>query len=354
MSTKKKKQQKRRRSKSKNELRWVYLPDEKLLDLRFCDLGVKIEGTPLEGQIQLIYKELEQRNLRFRPHFWLSNEWFSPDGIPGIAIPFYLAHPRLARLEKKQMLEVEGGTHNWCMKILRHEVGHAIENGFGLRRIRARRRMFGKSTEVYPEFYSPKPYSKSYVLHLDSWYAQSHPDEDFAETFAVWLTPDNNWREKYRGWPVLRKLEYMDRLMADLANRRPKNTRKTELDPIERMRKTLRQHYKEKRERYGKQYPNFYDRDLGRLFSSNPEYSKNRSAASFIKGIRRELRAVVSRWTGEYQYTIDRVLEEIMTRCHELELRLAVSEEIAKVEFTVCLTVQTMNYLHSGRHRIAL
>ena len=137
--------------------------------------------------------------------------------MPGIAIPFYLAHPRLAKLELAQMLEVEGGDPEACLRILRHEAGHAIDNAYALRRRPTRRRLFGNPAIEYPEYYTPKPYSKSFVQHLDHWYAQSHPDEDFAETFAVWLDPNSMWATRYAGWPAQRKLEYMDRLMRELA-----------------------------------------------------------------------------------------------------------------------------------------
>src|ERR1043165_3053041 len=198
------------------EPEWVSWSNEKLLDLPMNQLGVTLDGAFLSGQIEQLYTELEARQLVFRPHFWLSNEWFTPDGVPGIAVPFYLAHPRLEKLEMDQMLEVEGGTPEWCMRILRHEAGHAIDNAFKLRQRRRRQQIFGPSYKAYPEYYDPKPYSKSFVLHLDSWYAQSHPDEDFAETFAVWLTL-SDWRERYAGWPALKKLEYMDALMRGLA-----------------------------------------------------------------------------------------------------------------------------------------
>lgn len=333
---------------------WHDYSDERLLDLRFCDLKIGIKGTPLERRINQIYQELERRKLPFKPHFWLSTEWFSPDGIAGVAIPFYLAHPRLERLERNLMLEVEGGTYEWCMKILRHEVGHAIENGYRLRKRKARQRIFGRSTDRYPEFYSPKPYSKSFVLHLDSWYAQSHPDEDFAETFAVWLSQDPEWRYRYSEWPAFRKLKYIDELMSELAGKKAIVTKKREIDPISKLRTTLREHYIKKREKYGTQYPNFYDRDLRRIFSDAAEFQANSSASVFIKGLRKELRTTLSRWTGEYQYTIDQILREIIERCDELKLFLAVPEETAKVEFTILITVQTMNYLHGGRHRIAL
>jgi Putative zinc-binding metallo-peptidase len=330
------------------------LSDEQLLDLHFRQLDIRIEGSSLEPRINQLHEELEARGLAFRPHYWLSDEWFTPDGIPGIAIPFYLAHPRLARLELAQMLEVEGGDPDWCMRILRHEAGHAIDNAYALRRRRQRREVFGSHRQEYPEFYAPKPYSKSFVLHLDAWYAQSHPDEDFAETFAVWLTPTSQWQKRYHEWPALKKLEYMDKLMRSLAGRPPTVNSQQTLDALPTLRQTLRQHYRKKRRHYGVDYPGFYDRDLRRLFSDAPEYAENMTAARFIARIRRSVRQVVSSWTGIYQYTIDQVLEDMIERCRQLKLRLAVPEDEARQQFTVLLTVQAMNYLHSGGHRVAL
>jgi hypothetical protein len=333
---------------------WVQWPDERLLDLRLCDLDLRIEGSDLEPCIEQLYAELEERGLRFRPFFWLSDEWFTPDGVPGVAIPFYLAHPRLARLERNQMLEVEGGTPEWCMRILRHETGHAIENAYQLRRRRKRQELFGKSSEEYPENYVPRPYSKSYVVYLEPWYAQSHPDEDFAETFAVWMTPGSAWRERYADWPALKKLEYVDRLMQEIGPQPPLVTSHKRVDPIHRLRRTLRTHYRKRRERYGIGISPSYDRDLRRLFSDAPEHARNLSAARFLARIRPEVRRMVARWTGAYQYTIDQVLQEIIDRCRELNLRLIESEEQTRLHFTVFLTVQTTNYLHSGQHRVWL
>ncbi len=78
------------------------------------------------------------------------------------------------------------------------------------------------------------------------------------------------------------------------------------------------------------------------------------TAAQFLGWHRRHVRKIVADWTGIYQYTIDKVLEDIIVRCRELKLRLATTEDDTLQEFTVLLTVQVMNYLHSGRHRIAL
>ncbi len=336
------------------EPEWVSWSDEQLLDLRLCDLKIQIRGTELGKCVRQLYRELKSQGLLFRPHVWLSDDWYSPDGVPGLAVPFYMGHPRLAKLELNQMLEVEGGTPEWCLRILRHETGHAIENAYRLRRRRSRQQVFGHTSVPYPDCYLPKPYSKSFVLHLDMWYAQSHPDEDFAETFAVWLTPKSHWRERYAGWPALKKLEYMDGLMKELVGVTPMVTSKAQVDPIRRLQKTLREHYQDKRERYGLDYPNFYDRDLRRLFSGDPDQSANPSAANFIRKFRKEVRRKVAAWTGEYQYTIDQVLQDMMAHCRERNLRLAVPEEQAKVDFTILLTVQTMNYLHGGRHRVVL
>ena len=333
---------------------WTTLSDEKLLDVRMSELGLTIEGTEIESRIADMNVELDARGLGFRPFYYLSDERFTPDGVPGIAIPFYLAHPRLAKLELKEMLEVEGGDPESCLRILRHEVGHAIDNAYALRRRPTRRRVFGNPSIEYPEYYTPKPYSKSFVQHLDHWYAQSHPDEDFAETFAVWLDPRSMWATRYAGWPAQRKLEYMDRLMRELAHARPRVTSKRQLDPLPRLKKTLKEHYRNKREHYGLDHPDFYESDLKNLFSDAPQYGKNASAARFVRRIRKEVRGTVASFTDSYQYTIDQLLEKIIERCRELNLRLTESEESTKIDFMVFLTVQTMNYLHSGRHRVAL
>jgi hypothetical protein len=333
---------------------WPDLPDDQLLDVRLCELGLAIDGSWLEARIAQLYEELGARSLSFRPHFWLSAEWFTPDGVPGVAIPFYLAHPRLMRLEKAQMLEVEGGTPEWCMQILRHEAGHAFDNAYLLRNRRRRLRIFGRPSTPYPDFYLPKPYSKSFVLHLDSWYSQSHPDEDFAETFAVWLTPESDWRTRYADWPALRKIEYVDELMREIAGQPPLVSARRRVDPIERLRSTLRKHYNRKRAHYGVDHPDFYDRDLQRLFSNAPEYQRNPKASRVIHRIRRDVRRLVAEWTSSYQYTIDQVIEDMLRRCDELGLRLKYPEARTKLDFTMLVTVQTMNHLHSGRHRVAL
>ena len=333
---------------------WPNLRDHELLQMRICDLGVGIRRTPLEKRIDQLYEELARRGIRCRPHCWLSDEWFSPDGIPGIAIPFYLAHPRLMRLEEKQMLEVEGGTKEWCMRILRHEAGHAIDTAYRLHRRRSWQNVFGSFTQPYPDYYHPRPHSKRYVHHLDYWYAQSHPIEDFAETFAVWLKPRSAWRTHYQGWPALKKLQFVDRLMGDLHNRKPQIISRQHVEPVRRIRKTLGDNYREKRSRYEIDLPDFYDDELRRMFSESPRHTKCPSAAAFLRRNRPELRKMVAHWTGEYQYTIDQVLSEMIECCRKLNLHLDRPDGEAKRDMLVMLTVQTMNYLHGRRHRVTI
>src|SRR5262249_27763699 len=220
----------------RSHFRWERLSDESLLGIRICDLGLSIEGTWLEDAVQEVYGELGRRGLQLRPHVWLSQEWFSPTGVPGVAIPFYLAHPRLQRLERKQMPEVEGGPRRECLRILRQEFGHAPQPAFRPQRRRRWHELFGSATRRYPEYYRPNPASRRYVQHLRLYYAQSHPVEDFAETFAVWLQGSAAWRRRYRGWPALKKLEYVDELVGELRGELPLVRSRSRVEPLRELR----------------------------------------------------------------------------------------------------------------------
>ena len=308
----------------------------------------------MEERVERLYAQLEHRGLTFRPHVWLSTEWFSPADVPGIAIPFYLAHPRLVRLERRQMLEVEGGSRKSFMQILRHEAGHAIDTAYRLRHRKRFREHFGRISIPYPDTYQPRPFSRRFVQHLDGWYAQSHPIEDFAETFAVWLTPGSNWRQRYRGWPAMKKLVYVDELMQSLRSERPKVRSRARPEQISGLRTQLRDHYAELQERYDSGLPDAFDGHLRRIFSDDPRYRGRPMASSFLSKVRPEVRRTVSRWTGEYQYAVDQVLLDLIRRSREQRLRLTLSERRARAEAPVMVAVLTMSYLHTGRPRLAL
>jgi hypothetical protein len=330
---------------------WTRWPTGRLLQLRISRLGLTLEGTWLERCVDRLYAELEAKGIRLRPHVWLSDEWFAPSTAPGFAIPFYLAHPRLMRLERSQIFDVEGGTLAECMRIMRHETGHAIQHAYLLNRRRQWQRLFGKSSTKYPRWYRPNPASKRYVQHLRLWYAQAHPDEDFAETFAVWLRPRSDWRKRYEGWPALRKLEYVDQLMAEVGSEKPVVSSRQQIDPLKSIRKTLSQHYEDRRKLYTIEYPETYDRDLLRLFSNDPADRRSPAASTFLRKNRRKIRRMVARWTGEYQLTLDHVLEQMIGRCRTLRLRAVGPERQLRSDFAVLLTVQSMHSLYSQTRR---
>jgi hypothetical protein len=333
---------------------WTQWPRERLLNVRVGDLPLRIQGAPLRPAIQQLLRELKDRGLAFRPHFWLSHEWFTPDDVPGVAIPFFLAHPRLRALEREFMLEVEGGTRDWCLRLLRHETGHALLNAYGLHRRKDWREHFGRPSQKYPDTYLPQPYSKRYVVHLDNWYAQAHPHEDWAETFAVWLNPRSDWRNRYRDWPALKKLEYVDRLMQELHGLPPKRRNRREAEPLRSLKITLREYYENKRKLYGKDSPEFFDRDLKRLFSDAAEHQGSERASHYIRRAEDALIEIVGRWTSEHHYRIREVLNEMVSRCEELELHVAAEDRVLKEEMIAALTAFVMNKLHSGGFRIRL
>src|SRR5580698_3640048 len=301
---------------------WETLSDDQLLSLRFCDLKLSIPGTELEGAIERLYRELELRGIRFRPHCWLAQEWFSPDGIPGIAIPFYLAHRRLMSIERRLMREVEGGNRNWLMRILRHEAGHAIDSAYRLRRRARWRAVFGPASLPYPDTYRPRPGSRRFVQHLGAWYAQAHPTEDFAETFAVWLKPRSPWRREYLGWPAFAKLEFIDQLAREIGDSKPKVTDRSRIEDIGGETSTLREHYERKLARYRLPRRSGADELLLKVFTTAPRRRSAPKAASVLREMRNPLRQQILRSGAFSEYLVHQVLRLMITRCEALGLYL--------------------------------
>jgi hypothetical protein len=333
---------------------WTRLDDEALLDTRLCDLRLSLNGTRLQASLDRLQRELARKGLRFKPHVWLAEEWFSPDGIPGIAIPFYLAHPRLELLERRHMHEVEGGNDKWLMRILRHEAGHAIDTAFGLRRRKAWRQAFGPASRKYPTRYSPRPGSRRHVLHLGHWYAQSHPAEDFAETFAVWLTPRSAWRRDYAGWPALAKLEYVDATMRELRGRRAPNRSRDVVAPLSNCRRTLRAHYRRKVERQQLEVPANFDRRLLRVFGRADAWPRRATASRFLREVRPQLRRLLVRRARMHPYVVDHVLALAAMRVRELDLRMKKSRRESKRLALRMLESTMLEMLIRNRENFAL
>jgi len=325
------------------------LTDEELLRTRICDLQLKIAGTELESRIEKFYAELAAKEISFRPICYLGDEWFCPEGSATIAIPFYLAHPRLKKLEAKMMMEVEGDSETWCLRLLRHEMGHVLNHAFLLGKDRHWQKLFGPTSLEYSESFRARPYSRRFVRHLDGYYAQSHPEEDFAETVAIWLTPDLDWRNQYKGWKALEKIEFVDDLMRKLAGTAPLVFSKAKISEASRLRSRLEAHYKRRRRTYAQEFPDFFDADLKKLFIEASVAPNGERAASYVRRHRQLILNAVSDWTGEPKFTIDRVLRALTERCAELDLRL--KAQSAGIEVTAFLATLALHYRLTGKFK---
>ena len=299
---------------------WVRLSDEALLGMRFCDLQLSIARSPLARHVRRLYADLERRGLSLRPHVWLAEEWFSPDGVPGIAVPFYLAHPRLERLERRVMREAEGGNSRLLMRILRHEAGHALDNAYRLRRRRRWREVFGPASLPYPARYRARAGSRRYVHHLGEWYAQAHPTEDFAETFAVWLTPQSGWRKSYADWPALHKLKAVDELVASVRARRPPVRNRTRIEPLDHNTRTLAQHYRRKLAHNRLIRRGLADELLQRAFGAERGRKGALRAATLLRTDARRLAGAVARSLRIERYSVEQVLRMLIERSERLRL----------------------------------
>lgn len=306
---------------------WARYTDAELLRMRFRELHL---GFPrravLVRAIKRLQGELAARGLLIEPHFWFSDEWFSPDGVPGIAIPFYLAHPRLERLERRMSRSVEGGNATLLMQILRHEAGHVVDTAYRLRRRKLWRETFGSPASEYPQQYQVDPSSAAYVRHLDGWYAQAHPAEDFAETFAIWLAPRSYWRRRYAGRAACAKLEVMDKLMRSISGRKPAVRSAYRIDPVASNETTLREYYRSNLQRRMSCDFSVVDRALNRGFATPRAASPNRRsirrAAAYLRSMRTELvqHAIVR--TGIDEYGARQLVQLAIERSHERRLWL--------------------------------
>ncbi len=329
---------------------WRLLDDNALLEQRISTFALRLEGTTLESCVTQLHEELTFRGQVFQPPVHIGDEWFCPEDIPAIFVPFYLCDERLRKLERKLILEVEGGTREECMRLLRHEAGHAYSYAYRLQRRRKWRQHFGLASQEYPETYRPRQHSRSFVIHLDDWYAQAHPDEDWAETFAVWLAPGDQWRTRYKGWPALRKLEYVEELMGSLAGKTPAVPPRLRVSEYNGLNKKLKTYYTRKRREFAESFPDFYDRDLQKLFPATT-VSPQVPAVRFLRQNKRKIVNSICQWTQEPKYRVNELLCDLTERAGELNMVADPNDSELPLNLASFITSLVMNHRFTGRFK---
>jgi hypothetical protein len=323
-----------------------------LLNTRICDLGLQIEDSPIEPFTQRLYRELARKGLTFRPAFYLTDSWGCPDEVPVIGIPFYLTDPRLARIEEEQTGEIEDDAS--IMMLLRHEAGHAINYAYRLFEERGWAEVFGPFSRPYRDSFAPNPFSRQFVRHIvhhqyGRTYAQKHPDEDFAETFAVWLTPRSAWRRRYQNWPALRKLRYVDRIMKRYRSVSPRYRSGELCLPVEEMSIPLAEHYGQRAERYRAAAQGYVDDKLREVFPS-VKGGATILAVDFLRRHQQELVDRVIRWAGLPEAEVQTLLTKLEDRAEALELQLRSRLTVAKLmDVTALTTSLAMNFAYTGQ-----
>ncbi len=318
------------------------------------DLGLKIEGTPLEPAVAAFRRELEAAGFRkLRPHFYLATDWVVHDDTIAIGIPFYLARPDLTAIHAEQDGHLEGTDPAAFLGYLRHEMGHVVNYAYRLYNLQDWVRLFGSMTQPYEDEYRPQPFSRRYVRHLPGWYAQKHPDEDWAETFAVWLTPGADWRAAYADWPVaLAKLEYCDRLMAELRDRDPEVTA-IDLDwDVGNLDYSLADHYQEWVVPAAEVRVPGIDGALRTVFEGLGAAGPGRlPAAGLIRKWERDIMADVFRWTGHFPERTRALLRHLAARAEALaQAYPADREQQALLALSTLVTALAMNHVHHGSY----
>jgi hypothetical protein len=314
-----------------------------LLGRRISELGLTIRGTRVERLVTQLYDELTVRGVAFRPPVYLSDQWGCPDGTPLIGVPFYLVDARLERIEA----EMSGGVEDdrEAIRYMRHEAGHAINYAFRLYERPDWRSVFGPYGRPYRERYKADPFSRAYVRHILGWYAQKHPDEDFAETFAVWLTPGFDWRREYDGWGALAKLEYVDRVMNEVAPHAPAVVAPEEDDlPVEAMHYTVADHYATDAEAMPIEDSRQFDSDLRRIFLPSEDAPAGEAARAFLRRHYGEIVARISYWTSEPPSVVRSLIDHMATRAEELDLRVGGLEAATLIELTAFGTAVAMHH----------
>lgn len=332
---------------------WKYLEIDQLKLLRFKDLDFDIEESHIWDWICEFQTEIYERGIRLYPHFTVGTEWFVPDGSLGISVPYYLLHPKLTELHNNELGNVEGVSRKEFLKYLRHELGHIIDNAFHLRKLKSRQEIFGKSSKPYPKSYLADPANDNFVTHIEANYAQSHPDEDWAETFAVWLTyKKSTWNKKYAGTGALDKLKYMDEVMEEfvLRSRAPFGKR-TCTYSVENSPMTLEKYYSTEKKRLGKRIKPYFAKEFSQTFSKSLEHKNNRiiKVHELINKNEKVIAKRIKRNLGRQSHEIEPLIEDLKKSAKDLYL--TTSETKARIELLAMIDGKGHDFYKKGFHR---
>lgn len=243
---------------------------------------------------------------------------------------------------------VEGAGRAELLRYLRHEMGHVVNYGYRLFEQEEWVQLFGSMDTPYQEEYRPQPFSRQFVQHLPGWYAQKHPDEDFAETFAVWLDPASNWREAYAGWGCYSKLLYVEKIVKQLG-RVPPSITPEGFTPGRELGTSLAEHYR----RFGHhpvEVPAYFDGDLKDLFERGPVEGEGFEPADrFLARHRRSLVGNIAYWTGLSESIVRGLIDHFIERSKLLNLWVREeAEPELLLELVAYATTLCMNRLYKG------
>ena len=316
-------------------------------------LGFDIKTSLLRQPIERHMALIKRRGIRLKPHFYLGEDWGCVAGTANIEIGFYDADLLLKELNA----EVRGWANDprTIDYLLRHETGHAFCYAHRLYKSKAFRKVFGVKGsffETYPETgrFKPHPWSRDFVNPNRDHYAQKHPDEDFAETFAVWLTPRSSWRRRYRHWPAIRKLFYVDHLMKEIRRvNPPRGVKERFFRPVEKMNWLLAEHYGKEAERFRRAARGYVDDRLREVF---PPVRGDvlRPAAALLRKNHDRLLGRVIQWSLLTEKEGQTILHKLEARSVALKLSYRPGKEGEKLLDIVSLAVGlAMDYAYTGR-----
>ncbi len=322
------------------------LDENQILGLKIRSLKPKLQPEQ-DLAIKKLHKQLKAKGIKWRPHIWFSREWFSPDGVGGFAIPFMLTHKKLIRLERKYLGFCEGASPEEFYKLCCHEAGHAIDNAYKLRLNKRRQSLFGLSSKNYPSFYQPNPTSKDYISFLGNHYAQAHPDEDWAETFAHYLAI-GQLPSKYKNSLVKQKYELVSHIISELKNKNFKSTPKLTPQNFSWDNLTIGEYLEQKRRSLKLHRPNFYEKELTTRFEC---HRPGVEVASVMRGKRREMLRQLEQITGHDNWTLGKCFDDLVKECKNKKYMVKNERHIQK-EIRNIIANSVHEYIQKGKTRI--